>query len=594
VKTYLQSRKLTQRCAYACCSLILVLTVYRIVIVDRTRPQGFDEPAHIAAGMEWLQFHSYRLDPLHPPIARVAAAAPLYLSGMRFRETDSRSLPQFWDAGNSILYRGSYLANLELARFGMLPFLAAVLLAAFAWTKQHFDVLAAVGSVILLGTLPVVLAFSSLAYTDLPAACLQFVCILMFAQWLEKPGWRRSIAVGTLFGLAVLTKFTSLLYIPVTALAILLCRLALKRNSEHSRPNLKSFFRVAAIPVIALVIIWAGYRFSIGPINEALNISQEQMPSFPHFPGPARALARQAIAGNWRIPAPSFVAGLAQAWVLNKTAPDAYLFGMLKPGGWWYFFAVETVFKTPLPFLMLVMVGCIPAYRAIQGRDWRVLVPTASALSITGLTMLASVNYGLRHVLVIFLLLAIIGGVGAQQLWNFKWSPSFGKAALIFLVGWQCMVALRPGADWIGYFNALAGKDPSRILVTGCDLDCGQDVLNLSKELRRLKVSHIKLALWTTADLQHMDLPEFDIPEPFCPQSGWFAISVRTLREGSLQHKGYPPAAFSWLNQYSPVSRIGNTILLYYIPSIHQPVSAGNSALPAKLKKGTHQVTLQF
>ena len=146
--------------------VILVVTFTRIVAVDRSRPQGFDEPAHIAAGMEWLQFGTYHLDSLHPPLARVAIAAPLYFAGSRFPESNSASLPQFWDAGNSIIYQNhNYLHNLFLARMGGLVFFAILLGVVFFWTRRLFGDVAALASVILLSTLPVVLTFASLAYT---------------------------------------------------------------------------------------------------------------------------------------------------------------------------------------------------------------------------------------------------------------------------------------------------------------------------------------------------------------------------------------------------------------------------------------------
>ena len=325
--------------------------------------------------------------------------------------------------------------------------------------------------------------------------------------------------------------------------------------------------------MISTVVVWGGYRFSIGGIDEALNISKQTMPSFQHFPGPMRGLAREMIASDWKIPAPEFFAGLANAWVMNKTLPNAYLFGRFKPGGWWYFFVVEALFKTPLPFLMLVMIGIRPLYRSLVEGNWKSLIPATAAASIALLTTTVGINFGLRHVLVIFLFLAILAGCGAHELWSIPRGAFVGKALLIGLIGWQCLSALRPSTDWIAYFNELAGRDPSKILVTGCDLDCGQDVLNLSDELRRRNITHVGLALWTTADLQNMGLPQFDVLEPFQPRTGWVAISVRAMREGSVQHNGYPPGAFAWLNQYKPIAHVGSTIWLYSIPPLGQPAA---------------------
>jgi hypothetical protein len=199
--------------------------------------------------------------------------------------------------------------------------------------------------------------------------------------------------------------------------------------------------------------------------------------------------------------------------------------------------------------------------------------------------MMVSTNYGLRHVLIVFPLLAIMAGYGFTQFWNapLGWRY-FARIAACLLLTWQCVSALRPGSDWIAYFNELAGRDPSKILVSGCDLDCGQDILNLAGELRRRHVAHVSLAVWTTADLEQMSLPDFEVLEPFHPTTGWVAVGLRSLREGSVLHKGYPPGALAWIERYEPVARIGSTVWLYDIPSL-EAKAPSRSPDPAT---GTH------
>ncbi|HEV2728920.1 MAG TPA: glycosyltransferase family 39 protein, partial [Terriglobales bacterium] len=560
---------MTLKCAYALAAVVVLVAFSRILVVDRTRPQGFDEPAHVSAGMEWLQFHTYRLDPLHPPLARLAIAAPLYLAGERFRKLDSASLPQFWEAGNSIIYQnGRYLHNLLLARSGMLPFFVILLTVSFVWTRKQFGDLAALAALILLSSLPLVLSFSSLAYTDMPAACLQVSFLFAFAAWLDDPKFTSSAALGTLFGLAVLTKFTSLFYLPIAGGAVLLTRCVL-HNKEESGLSLETkLVRNLAIVVLLMSIVtWGGYGFSVGHVDEALDLSTSGMPSFQHFPSLVRGIAKRMVASDWTIPAPSLFVGVAEVWTMNSSAPDAYLFGKHKPGGWWYFFLLEALLKTPLPFLILLVVGLRPLYRRALQRDWKSLVPAIATVSVLTLTTAAKTNYGLRHVLIIFPLLAIIAGCGANELWNAgqKWRE-LGRAFVLCLIAWQCITVLRPGSDWIAYFNGLGGRDPSRILVTGCDFDCGQDLLNLAEELHRRKVTHVGVAVWSSADVSQMGLPEFEVLEPFQPETGWVAVSIRAMREGSVLHKSYPPGAFAWLDQYRPVAQVGRTIGLYYIP----------------------------
>jgi hypothetical protein len=137
---------------------------------------------------------------------------------------------------------------------------------------------------------------------------------------------------------------------------------------------------------------------------------------------------------------------------------------------------------------------------------------------------------------------------------------------LTTLLLWQCLSSLKAHTDYIAYCNQLAGQDPSRVLVTGCDLDCGQDLFRLSQALRERKISHPNIAIWTSADMSHMSLPPFETPRTFQPVAGWVAISLRSLRIGDLFHDTYPSGAFAWLSQTQPVAKIGKTILLYYIP----------------------------
>jgi hypothetical protein len=181
-------------------------------------------------------------------------------------------------------------------------------------------------------------------------------------------------------------------------------------------------------------------------------------------------------------------------------------------------------------------------------------------------------NAGVRHVLVVFPLLAIVAGCGSSFLWNMRGRLRLpARAALIALLCWQCISSARASSDSIAYFNELAGGDPSHVLVAGCDLDCGQDFFRLSRELQSRHIEHVTVALWSSADTAQMHLPDFEVPQAGHPVTGWFAISLRALRLGNSFHMTYPAGTFDWLNAYQPTARIGKTILLYYIPDDGRP-----------------------
>ncbi len=57
--------------------LFVLLGVVRIAITFPVTAQGYDEPGHIAAGMEWLDRGTFRIDPQQPPLSAIAIALPL-------------------------------------------------------------------------------------------------------------------------------------------------------------------------------------------------------------------------------------------------------------------------------------------------------------------------------------------------------------------------------------------------------------------------------------------------------------------------------------------------------------------------------------
>jgi len=259
--------------------------------------------------------------------------------------------------------------------------------------------------------------------------------------------------------------------------------------------------------------------------------------------------------------------GVADAWMLNKEKPAAYLLGHIKDGGWWYFFLVGVAVKSPLPFLILAAVGAASLKKFDASRRWRAMAPALAALAVFLVTMPVKYNAGVRHVMVVFPLLAIVAGCGCSHLWNLQGRRRIpARVAMIALLCWQSVSTVRASTDFLAYFNELAGSDPSKVMVAGCDLDCGQDLFRLSREFQARHISHATLAIWTSADPTQMQLPPFDVPQAYRPVTGWFAISLRALRFGNSFHMMYPPGAFDWLQAYQPVGRVGKTILLYYLP----------------------------
>src|ERR1700753_2118928 len=103
--------------------LLVLFASARIIATYRVFNHTFDEPIHVACGMEWLDKGAYTCEPQHPPLARIAAALGPYLEGIRpqgIAAGDPSTKPR---EGIAILYKGHrYDRTLALARLGILPF----------------------------------------------------------------------------------------------------------------------------------------------------------------------------------------------------------------------------------------------------------------------------------------------------------------------------------------------------------------------------------------------------------------------------------------------------------------------------------------
>jgi 4-amino-4-deoxy-L-arabinose transferase-like glycosyltransferase len=120
--------------------------------------------------------------------------------------------------------------------------------------------------VFLYSFLPPVLAHAGLATTDMPLTAMLVASFVTGIMWLERPTARRSVLFGTCTALAVLCKFSIFAFLPVTAVASLLCYLVAVRPSlrdllDDIRRRLPPFLLAVAV---AILVIWAGYRFSVG------------------------------------------------------------------------------------------------------------------------------------------------------------------------------------------------------------------------------------------------------------------------------------------------------------------------------------------
>lgn len=533
-------------------AVLALIALTRVALTWRVYTPTFDEPAHIAAGMEWLDRGVYRYEEMHPPLARVAAALGPWLSGLHSQGQDG-----IWREGNAILnQRGDQPGALALARAGVLPFLLLAILVVFAWARSLAGDAAGLLAVLAFTSLPPVLAHGGLATTDTAAMATIALTVYSLLRWLERPGLITTLTLGLAVGLALLAKMSAVVFLPAASIVVLLAwRSAGNRLVPHVGDAL-----VAGL--VALLVVWAGYRFSVGPINQPV-------------PGLAAASAqgrpaplKRRMAAVLRMPvfpAPEYVRGLRDLRIENRLGDRKnYLLGEPIREGRWTFFPVALGVKTPIPFLLLTLVGTIAL--GVAARERRsALVPPLAALAMLLTAMAANINIGVRHILPMYPLLAVCAGIGILTLWHRRPRGRLrlaGPAMAIGLSGWLVVEPLRAHPDYLPYFNQLAGGHPERVLLDS-DLDWGQDLGRLADTLRARGVPQVWIAYHGKVDMARQGLPPFTELPPDQPVTGWIAASRFDL---ALGEPGGPIDAYAWLRPYQPLARVGHSILLYYIP----------------------------
>lgn len=518
--------------------LIAVATI-RVALTYSVFSHAIDEPMQLAGGMEWLDRHTYGIEPHHPPLARVMTALGPYLIGER-----SHGHRYIFPEGYAILFaRGQYERVLTLARIGILPFLWVASLTVYAWSRRHFSAAVSVMAVLLFTQLPAILAHAGLATTDLAVTAFVGATVYTTLVWLEEPTLRHVLLAGGCLGLAVLSKFSSLVFIPAALLIMLVWYVVTERPSFGTLCAL-AVSRLALLPLglaAASLVVWAGYHFAFGKV---------------HF-------------ADLRLPAPELYRGISEVIEHNRTGHISYLLGERRETGWWYFFPVALAVKTPLPFLFLALGGAVVAARRKTAARW----PLACAVGILLCALPSRINLGTRHILAVYIGLAIVAAVFAvDRLRDWRTNGAMAGAVAALLLWLIASVGLSH-PDYLAYFNASAGSEPEKILVDS-DLDWLQDIKRLAKRLREVGAQEVAFLPPSFGPVErdiarvflgNMGFPPVRDLDPLAPSPGWNAVSLtllKTLRLGLPEQQRQAP----WPEAIKPTERVGRGILLYYFP----------------------------
>ena len=523
----------------------------------RLKSPTMDEQNHIARGLAYLRTGDPRLSVEHPPLVNALCALPLLLDPQIELPLDHPS----WQSGAWYVFADEFLWRANAASVDRIVFLArlpviwlGLLLGAlvYRWARELGGARAGLPALFLLACDPNILAHARLVTTDLGVTVFSFLAVYALWRMLRsRPGSRPSeLLAGVALGLALTAKFSALLLCPLFCLLVLW--------QAITRRTLRPVLALIIVFVLAAFTLWAVYGFEFGPLN----------------------------AGGPSLPAPSYLRGVQAILRRTEGGNPSFLVGQYSTAGWWYYFPVAFLIKTPILTLLLLLASLVlTARQRTWDHDLFLLLPM---VAFFGVNLLSRLNIGYRHLLPVlpFVFVYVARWIGSEfqvQGYRFKVSdPKPGTLNLkqmagVLLTAWYLTSALLIYPDYLAYFNELAGGPANgyRWLVDS-NLDWGQDLPGLRYYVEAHGLTQVYLSWFGSARPEHYGIPYRPLPgyplyqgdaetfafNPYHPAPGTYVISATNLQGVALRDRD----TFLWFRQHQPVARIGYSIFVYEVP----------------------------
>ncbi len=510
--------------------VLLALLLGRIVLTYRVFNDTIDESGHLRAGLEILERGTYTYEAQHPPLARfVITLLPYYAGGLRAGGHDKLWGQGPWGTGTP----ESFWKTLGLARAGNLLFAVVLFWVVCRWAKDLWGEQAGWGAGLLLACCPNVIGHAGLATLDIGATATTTLALYCFWRWSREAGWRWCLASAGAIGVACLSKISAAFFLPPLLVAYLVAGKRRVRVVEG-----------LALVAVALVVLWGGYGFQTGQI-----VPPGHGFYTPYSLGSPDSLPRTLLrlAGGVTLPAYRFVHGVIDLLSHNLAGHRAYLMGQVSDSGWWYYFPVALAVKTTIPMLLLVAMG-------IGWRRPGSFYPMAAAVLILGLSMTSRLNLGVRYVLGLYPLFAVLGSAalaGGGRRWV--------RVLALALAAWHVAESVLAHPDYLAYGNQWVRGREERYLLDS-NLDWGQDLARLGKFVRERGIEEVYLSYFGVSSAEKLGIRALPL-EPGRPVRGWVAVSVNHLM-GLYNSR----EDFAWLRERQPVAKVGKSIWVYHLP----------------------------
>ncbi len=504
----------------------ITVGVALVVISITSSSITFDESYFYDYGRRILFQNSFAraapIDASKLPVSALNALPEWFATRLGVDLTAGRPLLQRWMPAERATYIADHAA-LYAGRLVTIGFYVALCCLVYIWARELYGSSGGLAATVLTAFLPSVLGHAGLVTVDVAATCTILAAVYGTARCVRQPSLIAALLAGVALGLAQLVKYTAVELFPM-ALGILAINVGFTERGSRSRALATGAGALIVASAVALVVINAGFLF------QQMGVRLRDLPCLSR---PCRSLREHL--GALPLPFPyEYLNGLDQVIFQDQSGTgggNVYFLGRLSTEGFWSYYLIASLIKTPLPFFALL--GARPWRRSRCGADLTVLMP--AAWLFVHLSFFFRTQLGLRYFLPAFPFLAILAAAN----WDNRRSVSARRAASVLLGLYVAGVVVQC-PRYLAYFNVLIGPriNAYRYLADS-NVDWGQDAF----------------ALW---EWERVHAGAGYVLEPYWPATGTVIVRVNDF-VGITD-----PEAYAWLRKKAtPVSVIGDSYLVF-------------------------------
>ena len=525
-------------------ALLALIYVAQCAWFIQTQSLTYDEPVHIAEGLDAWRSGRFEQYNDHPPLARLWSTLPLLDQKW---QVDIEQLP---DA-----FRVTHIAPdpVSLAwRARAMNVWFGLWLAWLVWraADRLFSRTAANFALALFAFSPSLIAHFSIAATDGAATLFIFATAWALVRWRLSPTWKTTVGSGMLLGLLLLAKFSTA---PMFVLA-LLWMLLLGADKIIRSPTRWNWGKTAAALLVALFIVWAGYFFHVSHLTVR---DGTLTATFPNWNGAIVKPVRGDRNYSLLIPAGEYIEGFRELVRHNRQGQPAFFLGQVSThGGWKLYYPVVILLKWSTIVLALSVTGLAIALRSKVRVPPDLWIMASFPAVYLAMAIFARFNLGDRHVLPMYPFAILFAAV----VWEWARRKRAVAALLILLAALNAADGLRYAPGYLSYFSPFVNPAESFRLLTDSNLDWGQGLLALRDYQRSHPDERISLSYFGSVDPQVYGI-QSDFFGGHKRVPGTVIVSATNLSGQYLAE----PERYRWLLEQRPVKILDHSLYVFKV-----------------------------